>query len=74
MNKIPPEYRPIVYIIFAFILLTIFYLMFTHYWNELRSETQYNNEFKYQQCKRKIADQDYSNYIIMMTCLDKTLW
>ena len=52
MNKIPPEYRPIVYIVFVFILITIFYLIFS----------------PYQQCKRSVMQDGRNNYSAVMVC------
>ena len=58
MNKIPPEYRPMVYIAFAFILLTIFYLIFS----------------PYQQCKRAIMQDSRPNYDATIICSDNGSW
>ena len=56
MNKIPPEYRPIVYIAFAFIMLTIFYLIFS----------------PYQQCKRSYINAGHSSYNAVGICNDSS--
>ena len=58
MNKIPPEYRPMVYIAFAFILLTIFYLIFS----------------PYQQCKRAEMQAGYSKNKAVIICSDTGSW
>ena len=59
MNKIPSEYRPIVYIAFVFILLTIFYLIFS----------------PYQDCKRTLKQDSYYRFDeVVKICADKTSW
>jgi len=45
MNKIPPEYRPIVYIVFVFILITIFYFIFSPYQQCKRSMPNHYTDF-----------------------------
>jgi len=49
MNKIPPEYRPIVYIVFVFILITVFYLIFSPYQQCKRSVPKHNSDFRIMQ-------------------------
>jgi len=58
MNKIPPEYRPLVYIAFAFILLVIFYLMFS----------------PNQQCKRSYIGEGHDSHVAGRVCSLNTLW
>jgi hypothetical protein len=58
MNKIPPEYRPIVYIAFAFILFTLFYFIFS----------------PYQQCKRAVMDAGKNNFSAVYICGDRHTW
>ena len=58
MNKIPPEYRPLVYIAFVFMLLLIFYFTFS----------------PLQICKRGYMADGYDRVYAARVCSHVTSW